>query len=372
MKTDIIQVKAKNTNYQVHIGFDNFYEIVNLMNENKLSKKVFALIDKSVFHSHKEKILSAFEGLEKFEYIIFEPKESKKNIESILTIYEKILAKKFSRECTFIAIGGGIVGDLFGFVAATFMRGVNYIQVPTTVLSCVDSSIGGKTGFNFLSYKNIIGSIFQPSFVLIDTQFLTSLKKNQVINGIGEIVKTCFLIGKPQVVEFSKELNKLIDLDNTVVTTFIKECVRFKAGIVTVDEKETLGMRKILNLGHTFAHAIEKETNFKIQHGEAVIIGIVCSLYLSFELNFINDEMLIESLDIFNELYSYIKFESFDIEKVYNTMKQDKKNKENTIRFVLLKDYGQTLVDIEADKSDVIYAIKQGVEFFNRKITNVE
>ncbi|MFH0735502.1 MAG: 3-dehydroquinate synthase [bacterium] len=370
MKAEIIKVKAKNTNYNVHIGYNNFSDIINLIEENKLSKKIFALIDKSVFNAHKLKIIETFIDVEKFEYVIFEPHESKKNIDSILSIYTKILAKKFSRECTFVAIGGGIVGDLFGFVAATFMRGVNYIQVPTTVLSCVDSSIGGKTGFNFLSYKNIIGSIFQPSFVLIDTQFLTSLKKNQVINGIGEIVKTCFLIGKPQVTEFSEKIDRLIECDNTVMTTFIKECVKFKAGIVTVDEKETLGMRKILNLGHTFAHAIEKETNFKVQHGEAVIIGIVCSLYLSFELKFLDNNMLIESLEVFDKLYPYIRFNSFDVDKVYNAMKQDKKNKDNSIRFVLLKDYGQTLVDIEADKRDVVYAINQGIEFFNRKTNN--
>lgn len=363
---NLVSVVAKSTNYNVYIDKNNFKDIVKLIDEYKLNKNVFAVIDKGVYKHHKDLITKTLGKLDRFEFLLFDSKEQNKTIESILKIYEVILKKKFTRDSTFIAIGGGVVGDLFGFVAATFMRGVNYIQVPTTVLACVDSSVGGKTGFNFNDYKNIIGSIFQPAFVLIDTNFLTTLPQNQVVNGIGEIVKTCFLIGEEQLNKFASNFNKLIALDNKIITEFIVECVKFKAGVVTTDEKETLGYRKILNLGHTFAHAIEKETNFKIPHGEAVIVGVVCSLYLSYELKLISDDFLINSLAILNNLYPYIKLCPFNVNKAYESMKQDKKNKGNIIRFVLVNDYGKTGVDIEADKADVIFALNQGIEFFNK------
>jgi len=366
MNNEII-VKLKSNPYSIHIGYNNFSEILHLAEKHNLSKNIFALIDKKVFKAHKTKILEAFKDVKKFDYLLFNSTENNKNINSILNIYKVILNKGYNRNSTFIAIGGGIVGDLFGFVAATFIRGVNYIQVPTTLLSCVDSSVGGKTGFNLDEYKNIIGSIYQPKFVLMDTMFLESLNKTEIINGLGEIVKTCFLISKSQSDEFKANFDKLIALENKTITNIITECVKFKAGVVSSDEKEELGIRKILNLGHTFAHAIEKETNFKIPHGQAVIIGTACSLYLSFQLKLINFETLFETLEVLDVLTPYVKLKPFDFELAYESMKKDKKSQANIIKFVLLKNYGNILVDVEASKKDVLGALQEGINFFEKK-----
>ncbi len=361
-----IYVNLKQNPYYVHIGYNNFSNILSIADKHNLSKNVFALIDKNVFKAHKNKILSVFKDLDKFEYLLFNSNENNKNIEEISKIYKTILNKGFNRNSTFIAIGGGIIGDLFGFVAATFMRGVNYIQVPTTLLACVDSSVGGKTGYNFFEYKNIIGSIYQPAFVLMDSMFLESLNKGEIINGLGEIIKTCFLINEKQADKFKDDFDKLISLENETITKIITECVKFKAGVVSSDEREELGIRKILNLGHTFGHAIEKETNFKVPHGQAVIIGTACSLYLSFQLNIINSDLLFKALDILNTLTPFIKLKPFCLEDAYETMKKDKKSMANVIKFVLLKNYGDILVDVEASKKDVIIALQEGINFFEK------
>ncbi len=365
--TKEVHIKLKHNPYYVHIGYNNFSDILNLSEKHNLSKNVFALIDKNVFKAHKNKILDAFKSLNKFDYLLFNSSEKNKDINSILNIYKHILDKGYNRNSTFIAIGGGIIGDLFGFVAATFMRGVNYIQVPTTLLACVDSSVGGKTGYNLFEYKNIIGSIYQPKFVLMDTMFLESLNKSEIVNGLGEIVKTCFLISESQSEEFKTDFKKLISLENDAITNIITECVKFKAGVVASDEREELGIRKILNFGHTFGHAIEKETNFKIPHGQSVIIGTACSLYLSFQLNLIDSDTLFKSLEILDTLTPYIKLKPFDFESAYETMKKDKKSQANIIKFVLLKNYGDILVDIEASKKDVLGALQEGINFFEKK-----
>ncbi len=362
-----VHVNLKSDPYFVHIGYNNFSDILTLADELNLNKNVFALIDKNVFKAHKNKILNAFKGLTKFDYLLFNSNENNKNLETIQKIYKTILDKGYNRNSTFVAIGGGIVGDLFGFVSATFMRGVNYIQVPTTLLSCVDSSVGGKTGYNFLEYKNIIGSIYQPSFVLMDTMFLESLNQSEIINGLGEIIKTCFLISEKQSEEFKNDFGKLISLDNASITNIITECVKFKAGVVSSDEKEVLGIRKILNLGHTFGHAIEKETNFKMPHGQAVIVGTVCSLYLSFQLNLISSQTLFKSLEIFDVLSPFVKVKPFDLKSAYESMKKDKKSQANIIKFVLLKNFGDILVDVEADKNEVLDALQEGINFFENK-----
>ncbi len=361
-----IYVPLKTNPYYVYIGYDNFNEIIPIAEKNNLSKNIFALIDKNVFKHHKNKILSAFNKLDNFNYLLYNSNENNKNIENVLKIYKEILKKGYNRNSTFIAIGGGIVGDLFGFVAATFMRGVNYIQVPTTLLSCVDSSVGGKTGYNYLDYKNIIGSIYQPKFVLMDIGFLNSLNKTEIINGLGEVVKTSFLISKAQADNFNQNFNKLVNLDKDIITETISECVKFKAGVVQSDEREELGIRKILNLGHTFGHAIEKETNFKVPHGQAVIIGMACALYLSYQIKLIDVELLMHGLEILDNFTDYIKLKPFDINNAYESMKKDKKSQSNIIKLVLLKNYGDIIVDVEASKKDIIAAFKEGINFFEK------
>jgi 3-dehydroquinate synthase len=262
-----------------------------------------------------------------------------------------------------LAIGGGITGDVAGFAASTYMRGIKYVQVPTTLLSAVDSSVGGKTGINFNDTKNIIGSFYQPDLVLIDSNFFKTLHNEEILCGVGELIKYAFITSP----KFSKylinNLENILSLDEKTIVKVISESVRYKGDVVFNDEKER-GLRKVLNFGHTFAHAVEVEQNHKVKHGQAVIIGIACALYLSKKVGLINDEQLKNYLRILKPFEKLISVKKYDRNKLYSIMGRDKKNTSGNIKFVLIKDIGQIVLDYEAEKKDVFYAIDNGLALF--------
>ena len=217
----------------------------------------------------------------------FSANEKNKSLAQTEKIYKFLTDNAFDRNSIIVALGGGITGDIAGYVASTYMRGIRFIQIPTTLLSMVDSSVGGKTGVNFNHKKNMIGTFYQPDFVAIYPEFLSTLPKRELHSGAGEIFKYAFLADIKNYNLLKNNLsklfsNKLFDIENT-----IQSCLKIKANVVENDEKEITGLRKILNLGHTFAHAFEVESNYKLKHGEAVIGGIFCALFLSEILGYI-------------------------------------------------------------------------------------
>ena len=318
-----------------------------------------------MFLKNKAKVEKSYRNLNGKKYFeIFNTSEDYKSIDSMQKFFTDLLKSGFSRDTVVAAIGGGITGDIAGFTASVFARGVQYVQVPTTLLAMVDSSVGGKTGINFGHTKNIIGTFYQPKFVLIDTTLLKTLPKEEVICGLGEVVKYGFLIGEKFFDQIKKDMNKLIKLDTGLITNVIEECIKFKAGVVEKDEKEESGLRKILNLGHTFAHAIEVEQEHKIKHGQAVIVGLACALHLSNKMGLLNDELLAKYLSLIIMFVGKIEIKMPDINKIYEIMKRDKKNKNEVIKFVLLSSAGKILIDVEAKKQDAIYALNNGIEYF--------
>ena len=360
-----IRVNLADNPYNIFVGDGIFENLQEHIKTNKLYKNVFCVIDKNVYTLYKKEIKKVFSPLpSKFSFISIESKESKKSLSALSKIYSSLVVSNYSRDSLLIAIGGGIVGDVAGFAAATYTRGIQYIQIPTTLLSAVDSSVGGKTGINFGSTKNIVGAFYQPKFVLIDTHFLSTLPPRERISGIGEIIKYAFLINGDFFKYVDKNLDKIINLDKKVLSKVISESVKYKASVVINDEKEESGLRKMLNLGHTFGHAIEVESGHRLKHGEAVIVGSACALYLSYRLGFMSEQNLETGINFIKRVSKYISIKKYDQKKILNLMKRDKKSQDEVYKFVLLKDFGKVLIDIEADIEDVKWSLKNGIKLF--------
>ena len=359
-----IEVKASSKSYPVYVGNNILEQLPSLIEKSGLHKNVFIVVDENVLGYHLKKIKKIItEKMRKVVVVEFIANEKSKNNKSVEELYDCLIKNNFGRDTLIIAVGGGITGDIVGFVASTFSRGVQFVQVPTTLLAAVDSSVGGKTGINYGKTKNLIGSFYQPEFVLTDTSFLKSLHEEEVVCGIGEIMKYAFLGDEKFYSTVSKELKQIMKLSPLQTTKTIEACVNMKASVVQADEMES-GLRKILNLGHTFAHAIEVEQEHKIKHGQAVIVGLVCALYLSHFKGILSAEKLIEYLALPLLLQDKITIDKCNIETIYKIMLRDKKGREGKIKFVLLSAPGVLYLDVEAEKELVIQALEDGICHF--------
>jgi len=361
-----IKVNLQENSYPIFIGSGVFSNLLELIKEKKLNRNIFIITDKNVDKHYKLNIESVFKNYEyKLNKFVIKAGEESKCAEVLNRIYANLLLKNYGRDTLIIALGGGVVGDLAGYAAATFMRGVQFVQVPTTLLAAVDSSVGGKTGINFEKTKNIIGAFYQPKFVIIDANFIKTLNRSEIICGIGEIVKYAFLADENFYNYARKNIHKIFEGDEKVIEKLIYESVKIKAGVVEIDEKES-GLRKILNLGHTFAHAYESILEYKIKHGEAVIAGLSAAIILANKIGIMNDKNYNEYIEFVHSIKITKSILNLDKEKLYAAMLKDKKNREGRIKFVLPKKIGNIIVDIEIEKSDVIYALSHNEILFEQ------
>ncbi|MDA3966741.1 MULTISPECIES: 3-dehydroquinate synthase [Helicobacter] len=306
--------------------------------------KVLIISNPKISGLHMQKLLKNIQAREIYICTIDDGEEYK-TMASVESILQSAFNHKLDRKSLFIAFGGGVIGDIVGFSAGIFMRGIPFIQIPTTLLSQVDSSIGGKVGINNNYGKNLIGLFNQPKEVFIDESFLKTLPSREFNSGFAEIIKMAVCFDK----EFFLQLHKY---DDKNLLDTIKMAVRIKAKIVKEDEKEN-GIRAALNYGHTFAHAIELETNYKkLLHGEAVSIGMVMANSLALKLNLISNE---ESQNIKNLLEAFNLPTTYKINNINNfksLMLLDKKSQNNKIKFVLPKGIGSFALN--DDVSDLI------------------
>lgn len=365
--TKLIKVKFKDKSYPVIIGGDSLQKVIETINKSSIPKCLL-IIDKNVLKYHSLLIRKEF-ALSSCKVFIysFSANEKGKSLQRIEKIYKVLSDNSFDRNSMIVAIGGGITGDIVGFVASTYMRGIKFMQVPTTLLSMVDSSVGGKTGVNFNHQKNIIGSFYQPDFVAIHSGFLSTLPKRELQSGTGEIFKYAFLADEKNYNFLKNSLfnlysARLFDIEKTIFT-----CLKIKTSIVENDEKETIGLRKILNLGHTFAHAFEVQSNYKLKHGEAVIGGIYCSLFLSESLGFLPKERLKRFLDDFAFIKPKKELLRLNSNLVFQSMKNDKKNSLGRINFVLVEEIGNIVVDAVTEKLLVLDSIERMKKLIRKK-----
>ncbi len=354
-----ISVHTKDKTYPVFIGHSILSALPNLINDLGLNKNVFIIIDENVLRFYKGYIKSAFKDYSpKIHFYKLNSGESSKSFKHLTKIFSSLIEEKFGRDTLLVGIGGGVTGDLAGYATASYMRGIQLIHVPTTIISASDSAIGGKTGINFDKLKNIIGAFYQPELVLIDTKFLASLPIKEINSGAGELIKYAFLTNRNFYNYINQNFEKIYSFDSNVLNKLIYESVLFKSSVVGKDEKES-GLRKILNFGHTFAHAFESQANLKLKHGEAVIAGIISAMHLSNKKGLLSGKDLEKLIELPLKVKLPNDFLSSDIDSIVNFMKGDKKNREGQIRFILLSSIGKIITDVEVKKEDILYAIEK-------------
>ena len=351
MKKIKLIVKTKSKKYPIIIGSNIINEIPSILKSNNIFfEKSLIIVDTKV-PKKKLNLLQKTITSKKTIIHFFNASEKNKNLKSINLILNKLFKYNFNRNDCIVSLGGGITGDVSGFVASIFKRGIKFINIPTTLLSQVDSSIGGKTGVNNKYGKNLIGSFMQPDLVISDINMLTSLPKREVICGYGEILKHSIINSKNTFNYLNKNYIKILNLKSPFIEKTIAESCKIKRKIVQQDEKEK-NLRKILNLGHTFAHAYEAALSYskKLNHGEAVILGIMSSANFSFENKFLNKkdyEKIMKhliKLKIPSNLNHYFKKKHINL--IIKYMKSDKKNNTSKINLILIKKIGKVLLGL--------------------------
>jgi len=364
MKPIKLRINTKTQKYSIVIGSNLILNISKIIKDNSVNfKKCLVVIDKNISKKTISQIKKSL-NRKKLYIHFFKANEINKNINSVNKILDILLNKNFSREDCLISVGGGITGDISGFAASIFKRGLKFINIPTTLLSQVDSSIGGKTGVNTKYGKNLIGSFYQPNLVISDIQFLKTLPNREVICGYGEILKHSLVANKNFFNFLDKNSKKIINLKSPFIEKAIFESCKIKKNIVEKDEKEK-NLRKILNFGHTFAHAYEASLGYskKLNHGEAVILGMKTALSFSLKNNLLKkDEYYLINNHITNsKLSSNIKkfFKTQDLKKIMSFMLKDKKNYSDKINLVLLKKIGYPIINKEYDKKNLSLFLKK-------------
>ena len=364
MKPIKLIVKTSTQKYPILIGSNLISKISKIINNNSIKfEKCLLIIDKNVTKNLIIKIKKSLKNKKLYFYFI-KANEKNKNQKTTNSILKILLNKNFSREDCLIAIGGGITGDVSGFAASLFKRGLKFINIPTTLLSQVDSSIGGKTGINTNYGKNLIGSFYQPKLVISDINFLKTLNKREIICGYGEILKHSLISNKNFYKFLSKNFSYIINLKSPFIEKAIYESCKIKKLVVEKDEKEN-GLRKILNFGHTFAHAFEASLGYskKLNHGEAVILGINIALKFSYKNKFLsnNEYNLIKKHIQNSKLPFNIKkyFSLKNLNKILYFMTKDKKNNSDKINLILLKKIGCPIINKKYSKNNLISFLKK-------------
>ncbi|HEA25774.1 MAG TPA: 3-dehydroquinate synthase, partial [Ectothiorhodospiraceae bacterium] len=309
-----------------------------------------------------EKCLAALTNF-RTETVILPDGEQYKNLDVLNTIYDALLTHHFDRRCTLIALGGGVVGDMTGFAAASYQRGVNFIQIPTTLLSQVDSSVGGKTGVNHPLGKNMIGAFHQPQCVIADIGTLNTLDNRQLSAGISEVIKYGLINDIEFVDWLEANMTRLLQRDSEALSYAIMLSCQDKADIVAADEKES-GQRALLNLGHTFGHAIETGMGYgEWLHGEAIAVGMVLAAELSNRLGWIDSTEVsrIRTLIVSANLPT-IPPKQMTVQQFVELMSVDKKVIDGRLRLILMKSLGQSVIAEEVDSQLIAEVISRSLE----------
>lgn len=341
-----IKIKLNNTrhdSYPIFIESDSFKHIVKFLEKEFPKSACVIITDKTVEKLYGKKLCTQIEnGGRKVFLFSISPGEKSKNQKHKTIIEEKMLQFRVDRRSVIIALGGGVVGDLAGFIAATYMRGISYIQVPTTLLAMVDSSIGGKTGIDTPQGKNLVGSFWQPKAVFVDLKYLESLSQKQFINGLIEAVKMYITSDANSFLYVERNIDKLLSRDHKVLKNVIKNAIQIKARIVEKDETEN-GERMILNFGHTIGHALEKLSQYKTLHGYAVALGIIVEASLAVNIGKLGelDYLRIKKLLVSKIGINLKHLRIYNPEKILDNAKNDKKIKNGKSHYIVLKEIGK-------------------------------
>jgi 3-dehydroquinate synthase len=363
-------VETATQSYPVFVGYGLLDKLGEKMKQAALSGIATIISDENVFSLYGSKVEGVLKGAGfAVNSFVVPPGEETKNMDYAIKIYDFLVEHRAERDDIIIALGGGMVGDLAGFVAATFLRGMFWVQVPTSLVAMVDASIGGKVGVNHPEGKNLIGAFYQPNLVLADCQILTTLPQRELTSGWAEVIKHGMILDEKFVQFLEGNVNGLTKLEPELLTRAIARSAAIKAQVVSQDEKEREGERTILNYGHTIAHGLEAATQYKrLLHGEAVAIGMVGAAKLSQRLGLLpsaaveRQQVLLQKFGLPTSLLAKRSNIKLSIAGITKAMELDKKVRGKAIHWVLLQDIGKTMIHSDVPQEDVLAVLKELAE----------
>jgi 3-dehydroquinate synthase len=344
----VISVTLPENSYSIYVSNNGLSSLGEKLQQLKIGKKILIVSNPEIFNYYGEITINSLQqaGFE-VNYHLIPAGESYKNYDSIAQVFDRALECKLERNSTMVALGGGVVGDMTGFASATWLRGMNFVQVPTSLLAMVDASVGGKTGINHPQGKNLIGAFHQPKLVLIDPTVLKTLPEREFKAGMAEVVKYGVIWDKNlfEQLEEAENLNSLDNINPTLLSDILTHSCQAKADVVAQDEKES-GLRAILNYGHTIGHAIESLTNYDtFVHGEAVAIGMVAAGKIAVEMNLWTEaenqrqDKLLKQIGLPTQIPQYL-----EVEQIIDHLQNDKKVQDGKVRFVLPTEIGKMII----------------------------
>jgi 3-dehydroquinate synthase len=351
-----------NPAYQIMLEPD-FSQLTGAVSALSMENRKFMIItdsnvEKHYLHAVSDTLRHIAGSVESF---IVPAGEASKNLDIASHCYEKLILSGFDRNDVLVALGGGVVGDLTGFIAATYLRGIRFIQVPTSLLSMVDSSIGGKTGVDFKAYKNMVGAFHQPKLVYMNLAALLTLPEAEYYSGMGEIIKHGLIKDRTYYVWLKEQESKICSRDYETLREMVYGSCLIKREVVEKDPKEQ-GERALLNFGHTIGHAVEKLKELKLLHGECVCIGMAAASYLSMQRGYVTASEYQDILTTIKSFHQPYKVTGLSAEDIYQVTRSDKKMDSDKIKFILLREIGNAAIDTSVTKDEIIQAIQSILE----------
>lgn len=333
----IVRVDLGPRSYTIEIDAGNLTAAGRFVTDRAPAEHAVLITDEHVEKPHAVAVAESLaESLARIDMLVIEPGEPAKSIETAAALWERLLQLGTDRQSVVVAVGGGVVGDLAGFVAATFARGLRFVQVPTTLLAQVDSSVGGKVGINLPEAKNMVGAFHQPLGVLVDTTTLETLARREYLAGLGEVIKYGVILDAELFVYLESHVAELLARNHEALGHVIARCCRLKGDVVQQDEREESGLRAVLNYGHTFAHAFEALTGYgTLLHGEAVAMGMICASRLAERLGRVDARFTARQCELLAALGLPIEPPPLEPDQVLRVMSHDKKVEHGHLRFVL-------------------------------------
>jgi 3-dehydroquinate synthase len=346
--SELVRVDLGSRSYDIAVDSGNLPSLGRFVLDRGAVTHAVVVTDRNVADPHA---VAAVESLHaagvRVDLTTVDPGEGAKSIHTAELLWNSLAQIKADRKTLIVAVGGGVIGDLAGFIAATFTRGLRFVQVPTTLLAQVDSSVGGKVGVNLPTAKNMVGAFWQPLGVLIDTNVLNTLPERDYISGLAEVVKYGVILDADFFEYLEKNIAGLTRRDPAVLTRVVARCCRLKADVVERDEREETGLRAVLNYGHTYAHALETVTAYgSLLHGEAVSIGMMCAARLAWSLRRVDEEFVARQRRLLEALKLPVETPQVEQQHMLEAMGRDKKVEHGRLRFVLPSRLGHVeLVD---------------------------
>ena len=354
MKADLAGIVTySNGVCPLYSGWDIYDDIPKIFSKLDIEGNLFLISDRNVYSLYGEEVKKciASTGKQVFSYQM-EPGEHNKTFDAISNVYSWLAESKAQRRDTIIALGGGVVGDMAGFVAATYNRGMGFIQIPTSLAAMVDASVGGKTAVDLPEGKNLVGAFYQPKVVIADVSTLKSLPHRETMEGWAEAIKHGLILDKQLFEVFENRYEELLNLEPNLTTDVVKRSIQIKAEIVSQDEKETRGIRTLLNYGHTIGHGLEAATGYhQLLHGEAVSIGMMGAAMIGNRMGVTDGSILERQLSILKKFDLPISFKNINLDSIKSAMSLDKKAVGSSINWVLLPEIGHAVVNSNVDNS---------------------